>query len=596
MDPPMATESKLAVILHADIVGSTALVHKNEQIAHERIRAVLNRLSQSVSEHAGIAHEVRGDALVAEFARPSDAVTAALAFQELNAACNEALTDETRPDVRIGIAMGEVVVADDTVTGAGVVLAQRLEQVATPCGVTISAAIRESVSGRLMVTYDDLGEMVLKGFDIPQRVYRVRNAIGGVVPRALEKEPVAVELESTRPEQVSIAVLAFENLSSDPEQGYFADGMAEDIITALSKFRWLFVIARNSSFTYKGRAVDVKQVGRELGARYVLEGSVRRAGQRIRVTGQLIEARTGNHIWAEHYDREFHDLFVIQDELTEALVAAIAPEIDQAERQRAQRSPPTTVDTWLLYQRGLSAYYLTTKDALEEAVEIFDSATAIDPNFAPALAMSAVSRARLAINFLPTEHDALMQAAQRQSEEAVRLDGRDPVVLWANGRVQSLVGNIEDAISQTERAISLNPNYAMAYFGLGNVLSRANRPAEALESVARAIRLSPCDPFLPAFYVVQAVALHRLGRNEECVKVARRAISTGRATIWANAFLAAALHQMDSPEAARDAVILLLDREPSFSITFCKRALRSSPAEFRERFFAALRAVGVPEE
>ena len=313
---------KLVVILHADVVGSTALVQLNETLAHQRIRDTFQRFSETIATHGGIARELRGDALVAEFSKASDAVSAAVDFQNKNAAHNEALTDEVRPAVRIGIAMGEVVIADNTVTGEGVVLAQRLEQLADAGGVCLQGAAYETVPKRLPFEYVKLGEQTLKGFDEPVRAYGVSLKAGkSVLAPGIAKNVTKQALEL--PDKPSIAVLPFDNLSDDPEQDYFADGIVEDIITGLSKFRSLLVTARNSTFSYKGTSPNVQQVGKTLGVRYVVEGSVRRAGDRIRVTAQLIDALDGNHVWAERYDRQLVDLFDLQDEITGYIVSTL---------------------------------------------------------------------------------------------------------------------------------------------------------------------------------------------------------------------------------------------------------------------------------
>ena len=384
----MTTQSKLAVILHADIVGSTALVHKDERVAHDRIQDAFRRFSEIISSHNGTVHKLRGDALVAEFERVSDAVTTALAFQLENQTENESLTDDIRPEVRVGIALVEVVIADNTVTGPGVVLAQRIEQLAGAGGLCISAAIHEAVPKRLPVEFESLGDQSLKGFDELVRVYSVseRKGVGAPKPgdaadsdKYKSKSP---SLVASLPDRPSIAVLPFNNLSGDPDHEYFADGMTEDVITGLSRFRALSVVARNSTFAYKGTSPDIRSVARDLGVRYVLEGSVRRGGERIRVSGQLIDGETGNHLWAERYDRVLEDIFAVQDEITEEIVAAIAPQISDVERERAQRKSLANLDVWGLYQRGL--YHAGHVHAMlgqhDVAISKSEEAIALNPN------------------------------------------------------------------------------------------------------------------------------------------------------------------------------------------------------------------------
>ncbi|MCH8106451.1 MAG: adenylate/guanylate cyclase domain-containing protein, partial [Proteobacteria bacterium] len=300
---------KLAVILHADVVGSTLLVQKNDVLAHQRIQAVFNNFAETIAAYGGVAREIRGDAIVAEFDRASDAVTAAVAFQAKNEESVKSLDDDIRPLLRIGISLGEVIIADSTITGTGVVLAQRLEQLAESGGVVVQGSVSETVPTRMPFEFENLGEQVLKGFEQPVRAFIARLRVGEELPTPdTDATPKNVEPEILEvPNKPSIAVLSFENLSGDHEQEYFSDGISEDLTTALSRFDWLFVIARNSAFTYKGVAVDVKRVGRELGVRYVLEGSVRRAGDRVRVNAQLIDTETDSDVWAEQFDRKLSE-------------------------------------------------------------------------------------------------------------------------------------------------------------------------------------------------------------------------------------------------------------------------------------------------
>jgi len=332
---------KLAVILHADVVGSTSLVQKNEALAHERIQAAFHHFSETINSYNGITRELRGDALVAEFERASDAVAAALAFQILNEEFNATLSDDIQPRLRIGISMGEVIIADNTITGVGVVLAQRLEQLADSGGVVVQGSVSETVPARMPYDFDFLGEQVLKGFDQPVRAFSVSLKSGEELPTPeVHSESQSTEhnnplfpaklsrdsyeaLTGERlelPNKPSIAVLPFQNMSGDPEQEFFADGMSEDIITALSRLPNLVVIARNSTFVYKDCATDVREIGRDLAVSHVLEGSIRKSGDRLRITVQLVDTRDGGHVWAERYDRNLDDIFAIQDEITHNIV------------------------------------------------------------------------------------------------------------------------------------------------------------------------------------------------------------------------------------------------------------------------------------
>ncbi|MCZ6861412.1 MAG: adenylate/guanylate cyclase domain-containing protein [Alphaproteobacteria bacterium] len=596
----MATRSNLAVILHADVVGSTALVHKDERVAHERIQNSFRRLSETINTYGGVTHEVRGDALVAVFGRASDGVSATLAFQVANTEQNAVLTDDIRVEIRVGIALGEVVVADNTVTGPGVVLAQRIEQLAGPGGLCISAAIHEAVPRRLPVEIKSLGDQSVKGFDEPVRVYSVSLRAGEKIPEPVndiysdDSEAKSSTPMLALPDKPSIAVLPFNNLSGDPEQEYFADGMTEDIITGLSRFRSLFVTARNSSFAYKGRSLDVREVARDLGVRYVLEGSVRRGGERIRITGQLIDAETGHHLWAERYDRKLEDIFAVQDEVTEAIVAAIAPEIDDVERERSQHKPPESLEAWDIYQQGLAAYHSSTEEGFGSAIEQFDSVNEIDPTFAPAYAMAAGARTRYVLHFEPDDRAEYLNEAREKAYKAITLDPRDPMCLMYDGRVHSMLDHHDVAISKVKEAIALNPNDALSHFNLGIVLCSAGCAEEAIPHIDHAMRLSPRDIFLTGMLTHRAFLLFDLERYEEAFEWVQRARLSPNPRSMTFALLTAVLTKLGRQEEARAAVKDLSAHAPGMSCVKYRENPFGRP-EVMERFVDALREAGLPE-
>jgi adenylate cyclase len=400
----------------------------------------------------------------------------------------------------------------------------------------------------------------------------------------------------TLPDKPSIAVLPFQNMSGDPEQEYFADGMTEDIITELSQFRSLFVIARNSTFAYKDRSPDVRDVARELGVRYVLEGSVRRGGERIRITGQLIHAESGNHIWADRYDRELEDIFTVQDEVTAAIVAAIAPEIGNVERERSQRKSPDNFDAWGHYQRGLAAYYSSTEEGHRSAIELFDRANDIDPTFAPAFAMAATARTRYLMHFMPENSDEILNQAREKAHKAITLDPQDSMCLWNDGRVHSILGHHDVAIAKVEDAVSLNPNDAMARYILGAVLCSAGRSEEAIPHVDHAIRLSPRDIFLTGMLFHRALMLFHLERYEESFEWVQRASLSANPRPLTFALFAAVLVKLGRAEEARAALKNLLLHAPG---TTCNK-FQGNPmfggSEVLERFVGALREAGLPED
>lgn len=470
--------------------------------------------------------------------------------------------------------------------GDGVNLAARLQEVAEPGGIAVSASTHEHLRGKTGILFADACERQLKNITDPVRV-RLWH------PTA--KPAIVESSNSNRSSQPSIAVLPFQNLSPDPDAEFFAVGMTEDVINVLSKFRWLFVIARGTMFTYKGKAASTAQVASELGVRYVLEGSVRQAGQRIRISAQVLDTETGNHLWTERFDRQLDDIFSIQDEITNAIAAAIAPEIDRVERSRVAKRQRAEIDAWLLYQEGLADYYRLTESELDKAITAFQQAQKADSQFAPAVSMEAVARTRMAQNFQAQELGEPMLAVAEMAAKAIALDPRDPLVWWASGRVHSVMGEHEEAIKHTERAISMNPNYAMAWFGLANALLRSDPTEYALSAVDKAIALSPFDPFMPVFLSVRGALLNSLERFEDAIKDLEQAIHLGGVAVWCHLFRALAYWDLGKKDSARSAVVDLLQEYPNFIIGDAIQA--GVPIRrHEENFTAILHELGVPEE
>jgi adenylate cyclase len=587
----VVSERKLAVLLHADVVGSTALVQLDETLAHQRIQDTFRRFSATIASNNGIAHEIRGDALVAEFARASDAVSASLAFQAANTIHNERLSDDIRPVLRVGIAMGEVVVADNTVTGEGVVLAQRLEQLAGIGGVCIQGAAYETVPKRLPFDYQNLGEKKLKGFQEPVRAYSVMLKTGESIPvpeSACPQETLSLEL----PKKPSIAVLPFNNISKDSEQEFFADGISEDITTELSKFRSFFVIARNSSFAFKGKQIAIKDVGTKLGVRYIVEGSVRRVGNRIRVTAQLIDAIDDSHLWAERYDRDLEDIFAVQDEVTQAIVTAIEPQLATTERQRARRKPTENLDAWECYQRGL--WYMFAYAHTDQALHYFDRAIELDPEFSSAYAGVAYTCAIQILVGASEDQAKDLKRGVSAAETALRLDQTDPFAHFAQGRISIFAGDHQKAIVAFERAISLNPNYALAHFGLAHGLWHAGRPAEALAYHDEAIRLSPHDPILWAFLASKAIALIMVERYEEGIALSQEAQRHPDSKLFANLAEVSGLGLLGKENEAADALDRLQQIQPDISLCFIEQSIPIAKSDARDRFLHGLASAGMP--
>ncbi len=581
-----AVTRKLTAILYADVAGYSRLTGADEVGTHRQLSAGLDLIAGRIEETGGRVVHYAGDAVLAEFASVVAAVETAVGVQKALAEAHADTPAEARLQFRIGVNLGEVIVDRDDIYGDGVNVAARLESLADPGGVCVSGAVFEQVKGKLDVGFQDMGPQDVKNIAEPVRAYRTLvDAIDAI------EEPPAL------PDIPSIAVLPFDNLSGDTEQEFFADGMTEDIITGLSHFRWLFVIARNSTFTFKGRAVEIAEVAKAFGVRYVMEGSVRKAGNKVRITAQLIDATTGGHIWADRYDRDLDDIFAVQDEITEAIVAAIAPEIDEAERALAQRKPPESLDVWGRYQRGLAAYYVTTREALDSAIEQFDEISRRDPTFAPAFALAADSRIRLLIHYERNDSELLSQAHEKM-RLASALEPRNPTCLMTESRVYSFLDQHEVAISKAEEAVSLNPNSEMANYLLGFVLGKAGRCDSAIDQLDRAIRLSPRDAFAGGFFSVKSILLFQTGRYHEAFECAQRASSLPNPRPGNLQFLAASLIKLGRRDEAVAAIDELLRHQPEASVADMREKTTqafSRAAENIDILVDALREAGLPE-
>ena len=582
---------KLAVILHADVAGSTQLVQQDEQLAHKRIQDAFRRFSDTIGKYHGRVQELRGDALLAEFERASDAVSAALSFQLDHDAHLARLNDKIRPDIRVGIALGEVVIADNTVTGAGVVLAQRVEQLAEPGGLCITSAIHEALPNRMPFSMESLGEQALKGFDEPVRVYRVQLSTGESVPPPQQKshqkvsanklrqmiivagvvvliaagvgywsknslpqeEPASIErMAHPIPDRPSIAVLPFTNISDLAEQEFFADGMTDDLITDLSKVSGLFVIARNSVFTYKDKAVKVRQVAEELGVRYVMEGSVQRAGNQIRINAQLIDATTGGHVWAERYDGTLDGVFAMRDEISRRIVTALSVTLvgqENSNRGRVETHNPEAYDAFL---RGWAHYRLSTPDDSVKAISYLENAIELDPNFGRAQAALAATYWRIydnnwAISAGVSYSDALEQT-NRHLEEALK--NPTPLAHRTAAKQYFYFRRWNEAMIQAERAIAMDPNDPSGYEAMGTLLVNLGRAAEGLDFIKKAMRLDPQSDYL---YRLGEAQFH-LERYEEAAVTMLRATKLNPDDGWSYFLLAAAYGHLEREQEAKSAI------------------------------------------
>ncbi len=480
---------KLAVLLHADVIDSTLLVQINETIAHARIQDVFKRFDVTITKHNGTTQEIRGDALVAEFSKASDAVTAALEFQSANTSHNKGITDEVRPELRVGIAMGEVVVADNTVTGEGIVLAQRLEQLAEPGGTCVQAAAYETIPKRLPFEYENMGELNLKGFNEPVRVYLVKQQSE---PSGLTQE---IESAPKLAEKPSIAVLPLNNMSGDPEQEYFSDGITEDVITELSRFSTLHVVARHSSFAFKGEKVNIQEVAKKLNVQYVVEGSVRRAGNRVRITAQLIDAENGNHIWAERYDRELEDIFAVQDEITQTVVSVLPTRIRNSMRAQAQRKSTASFSAYDYYLQG--RWIQENSGGTDpSSITMLENAIEIDPTFS-------LAHANLAgiygynVFSLGVWFDDQESKAKSHIDQALKYGENDPAVHSLVGEAYFCFGDFQPANTHLKLALQLNPNDVTTIVTCAFLKSYEGGAAEALRLLEKVQQM---DPQVDAFF------------------------------------------------------------------------------------------------
>lgn len=516
-------ERRLTAVLAADVAGYSRLMHRDEEATHTKLATLLAEgVAPAIAEHRGRLVKNTGDGFLAEFPSAVEAVRAALQFQTRTKELTTGEVEDKRIAFRVGVNIGDVIVEPHDIFGDGVNIAARLESIAEPGGICISSFAYDQVRGKVPAEFVDLGELNLKNIDRPVRTYAAKLKDGAVsAPDPMAKKPLPL------PDKPSIAVLPFENMLGDPGQEYFTDGMVEDIITALSRFRSLFVIARNSTFIYKGRAVDIKQVGRDLGVRYVLEGSVRKAAGRIRITGQLIDAVAGSHLWADKFDHridgDMENIFDLQDGLVARVIGAIAPRIEQAEIERARQKSTVSLDAYDLYLRGLSSWNHWTKDDNEQALKLFYAAIDRDPEFTTPYG--------LAISCYIMDRSSHWSNYQDKTEIA-RLIHRardigmdDPIALcWAAHAIAMFFGENDEAISLVTRATELDTNPAIAWARAGWINAYAGDAGRAIESVHRAIRLNPLDPRIFLTYSAMAFA-HFIGRREaEAIEWAIKAL------------------------------------------------------------------------
>jgi TolB-like protein len=584
-------ERRLTAILAADVVGYSRLMGADEEGTLAALKAIRRKLvDPRIVEHRGRIVKTTGDGLLVEFASVVDAVRCAVDVQREMALQNADAPAETRIEFRVGINLGDIIIDGDDIFGDGVNVAARLETLAEPGGICVSRVVRDQVRDKLAFAFEDMGEQHVKNIARPIHVYRVQTT-------AAEPEPKpALPL----PDKPSIAVLPFENMSGDPEQEYFVDGLVEDITTAIARLPWLFVIARNSSFTYKGKAVDVKQVGRELGVRYVLEGSVRRAGNRVRITGQLIDATTGAHIWADRIDGALDDIFELQDHVASCVAGTIEPRLRLAEIERATRKPTASLDAYDLYLRAVAQLHKYTDEGMGEAVILAKRALAIDPAYAPAAAMIGWCRLLQRLQGWGAVSEAESAEAVLLARQAIEAGRDDADALWMAGHTLALLaGELSAALGATDRALAVNPNSALAWSMRGWELAFQNQPVPAIEAQRQAMRLSPLDPLAYLFTSGVAFAHMAAEQYEEAVEWADRALQAQPRFTSVMRVKLVSLGHLGRISDARDWLKRVLSLQPDLTVASWKASFATNTAYAPEVLAILLdgfRKAGVPEE
>lgn len=581
-----AYQRKLTTILYTDVAGYSRHTGGDEEGTHRRVMEILDFASGRISEGGGKVLRYAGDAILAEFSSTVTAGRVALDIQNALARDNRELDDDKKVQIRIGINIGDVIEDRGEVFGDGVNLAARLEAAAPEGGICISGSVYEQLRGKLDAQFADEGEQEFKNISHPVRTYKWE-------PAPNEESPAAVRTPRIS-DKPSIAVLALTNMNKDPDLDYIGDGITEDLITALSRIRSFKVISRESTFSYKGAAIDVREVAKELGVRYVLEGSVRKAGNRMRVTAQLIDAATGHHVWAERYDREMEDIFALQDEMVEIIAGALEPELNAFERERALSKPPDNLDAWELYQRALHHMWTYEDEGTQTALRLFTQASQADPDFAPAHAYYAYSCYITVIMGYADDPTARLEEGLKAARRALRCDDRDAISYFALGRILMMQGDHGGSIAALRKSIELNPSFAQAYHGLGFALSLAGELEEADRTTQKAVDMSPRDPMLWAFTIVHGLNLLLMKNYEGALDWAQRTLQIPSETgYWAHAVKAAALAQLGRVEEGRQSLASALAAKPDLSIAYLHTNLPTREPDGLKPYLDGLQACGL---
>ena len=586
-------DRRLAAIWAGDIAGYSRLMGVDEEGTLRQLKAHRKELvDPKITEHRGRTVKTTGDGMLVEFVSVVDAVRCAVDIQRGMVERNINVPLDKRVEFRIGINVGDIIIDGDDIFGDGVNVAARLEALADPGGIMVSSVVHDQVRDKLSFGFDDMGEQSVKNIARPIGVHRV--SLAETAPLTVNQPVTAAsKSESARSNRPSIAVLPFANMSGDPEQEYFADGISEDIITGLSKLRWFFVIARNSSFTYKGKAVDVKRAARELGVRYILEGSVRKGGNRVRITAQLVDAATGNHIWADRYDGDLTDVFALQDEITKKVVAAIEPKLLEAEGIRSQNRSPEDLGAWDMVIHANSLFWRLTKDEGEAAIAMLRRAVERYPNYAPAQSMLAfMMLVQSYLGWSVSERESLVKQAGALATRAVVLDDSDPWAHLALGYVAYTMRRTDEAVEEFHRALDLNPNFAAAHGYLGLALALDGQSDQAIVHLKQAILMSPHDPQNTVFNMGLAGGHYLAGRYNEAVGFARTALQQRHGWTGAHRIYVASLAQAGQIDEARAALARLKELHPEMTIAWIERNVPYTSSQM-PKFLEGMRKAGL---
>jgi adenylate cyclase len=591
-------ERRLAAVLAADVAGYSRLMGADEEGTLARLKEVRKTLVDlTIAKHRGRIVKTTGDGMLVEFASAVDAVRGAVEVQRGMADHNVSVSPDQRIEFRIGIHVGDIIIDDNDIFGDGVNVAARVENECEPGGICLSGNAFEQIRGKTDFTFDDLGEKGLKNIERPVRLYAVQGTTSAATTTTAAISIMQSDKSKplTLPDKPSIAILPFQNMSGDPEQEYFADGIVEDITSALSRFKSLFVIARNSSFTYKGRAVDIKQVGRELGVRYVIEGSVRKAAGTLRITGQLIDAATGAHLWADRFEGSLDDVFALQDKITESVVSAITPAVYHAEIDLAARRRPTNLSAYDLCLRAQPHFYSMTREGLAEALQLAHRALEIDPRYGFAAYQAGSCHMFIISQGWARDLNFEMAEGVRLLSLALSIDENDPDVLAAVGCATSfLTEDFATAAEMVDRAVALNPNSAVAWSQRGHAYLFGGQHSEALRSFERTIRLSPLDPLLYMTLAAMGIAFIELRRFDEAVAVARKAARQNQTYATTYRCLTSALAHLGQEAEVQKAVSRMLELEPNFRISeWLKRGAQWH--KHNHLMINGIRKAGLPE-